>query len=458
MTGSQRPPIDAQKTEQFARAIVDRLRQHGHQAFWAGGCVRDRLLGVPPQDYDVATSALPDEVQAIFGPRRTLLVGAAFGVVTVLGPSRARQIEVATFRRDGTYSDGRHPDQVAFSSPLEDAQRRDFTINGMFYDPVSDELVDYVGGQVDLEQRRIRCIGDPDQRFDEDKLRMLRAARFAAVLGFVLEPDTLAAIQRRAGEIACVSAERIAIEMRKILVGRHAVRGLELVRESGLWGVILPEHATPDPAIEHRWRRTIDIHTHLAPNQNFSTALAALVWPLQESVGTTASDIVGTAARVRPDPSIVERFRQRWRLTNEESATASWMLQHLQVVQAARTLPWPQVQRVLIDPRCGELLKLTRAVLLAMDGNHVNLGDLMFCEDKLLLPREQLDPPPLVDGTDLLQAGIPAGPELGRLLTSIRDGQLTGVIRTREAAIAIARQQALDSGGRPAPREDRGIY
>src|SRR5262245_25703221 len=197
----------------FALDIVRHLRGAGHEALWAGGCVRDQLLGLKPKDYDVATSATPDQIREVFGRRRSLPIGAAFGVITVLGPHEAGQIEVATFRTDAAYSDGRHPDSVAFTTAEHDAQRRDFTINGLFFDPVAEQVVDYVGGQDDLKRRTIRAIGDARQRLGEDKLRMLRAVRFAAAFGFTIEARTMHAIQEMAGDINTVSAERIGMEI-----------------------------------------------------------------------------------------------------------------------------------------------------------------------------------------------------------------------------------------------------
>ncbi|MGH7200793.1 MAG: CCA tRNA nucleotidyltransferase, partial [Planctomycetaceae bacterium] len=200
---------------EFALEVVRRLREAGHQALWAGGCVRDLLLGREPQDYDVATDAVPETVRDLFGRRRTLAVGASFGVIIVRGPQS--EVEVATFRTDLGYSDGRRPDAVAFSTPQEDAQRRDFTINGMFYDPIAERIIDYVGGEEDLKRRIIRAIGRPEDRMAEDKLRMLRAVRFAARFDFAIDPATLTAIQQQARELVIVSAERIAAEMRHIL-------------------------------------------------------------------------------------------------------------------------------------------------------------------------------------------------------------------------------------------------
>ena len=210
--------LDPALTRQFALDVVAKLRAAGHQALWAGGCVRDQLMGKTPKDYDVATDAQPERIREVFGQRRTLAIGAAFGVITVLGPKDAGQIEVATFRRDLGYSDGRRPDAVAFTSAEEDAKRRDLTINGIFFDPVAEQYLDFVGGQEDLKNHVIRAIGNPHERFAEDKLRMLRAVRFAAMFDFSLDAATKAAVQAMAGEINVVSAERIAAEMRLMFV------------------------------------------------------------------------------------------------------------------------------------------------------------------------------------------------------------------------------------------------
>ena len=221
---------------EFATDIVRALQQAGFRALWAGGCVRDELLNLTPNDYDVATDARPEQVRKLF--RRTVAVGAAFGVIEVVGPrgpgGEFLTVEVATFRSDGAYIVGRRPESVVFSSPEQDAQRRDFTINGMFFDPLANELIDYVGGQRDLDAKVLRAIGDATARFTEDKLRVLRAVRIAARFGFTVDPDTLRAGRAIAPEITVVSAERIAEELRKLLVHPNRVRGLDLLRDFAL--------------------------------------------------------------------------------------------------------------------------------------------------------------------------------------------------------------------------------
>ncbi|HYR58433.1 MAG TPA: CCA tRNA nucleotidyltransferase, partial [Chthoniobacteraceae bacterium] len=223
--------------ENSARSIVRRLQDAGFTALYAGGCVRDRLLGAEPHDYDVATDAKPEQVQALF--RRTVAVGAHFGVICVI--EDGREFQVASFRADGLYLDGRHPETVTFSTPELDAQRRDFTINGLFFDPIAERLIDYVGGQRDLEARVLRAIGNAADRFREDRLRMLRAVRLATVLGFEIEPATWRAVRENAPHIRDVSAERIREELVKIFLAPARVRGWDLLDESGLMREILPE-------------------------------------------------------------------------------------------------------------------------------------------------------------------------------------------------------------------------
>ena len=244
--------------KQAAIEVVRRLQSHGFQALLAGGCVRDMLLGRTPKDYDVATDAIPDDVIRLFD--RTLKVGAKFGVVIVL--LHHRQVEVATFRRDTTYSDGRHPDQVIFADAAHDASRRDFTINGMFYDPVGERVIDYVEGRRDLSRAIIRTIGNADERFGEDYLRMLRAIRFATQLSFAIEPETFAAIQRNASAITRISGERIATELEAILVHPNRAAGVSRLFESGLADAIFPglpaDHGPRAAAVVGRLRRRVD--------------------------------------------------------------------------------------------------------------------------------------------------------------------------------------------------------
>jgi tRNA nucleotidyltransferase/poly(A) polymerase len=421
--------IEPDAARQFAVEVVERLRQAGFEALWAGGCVRDQLLDKTPKDYDVATSATPDQVRQLFGHRRTHAVGASFGVITVLGPRPAGQIEVATFRRDAGYSDGRHPDSVTFSSAEEDAQRRDFTINGLFFDPLAEKTIDYVGGIEDLERRVIRAIGDPYQRFAEDKLRMLRAVRFAATFDFALDEPTLVAIAKQAHELVIVSAERIAAEMARMLVHENRAQAVQLLLTSSLIDVILPEARILDPSSDEPpnvqrgevGQRTLAVLSALE-QPAFGTALAALLRELP-SHGVPLAKAVG----------------ERWRLAREDSDLAGWLMAHEQLALAAHTSPWPRVQRMLVCQGAGELVKYLRAVESVTRGG-TPAAD--FCAAKLALPAEVLNPPPLFTGDDLKPLGIRPGPLYKVILDTVRDEQLEGRLASREEAAAKAIQIA----------------
>lgn len=430
------PRIDPAAARQFAADVVRRLRDAGHEAVWAGGCVRDQLLGKHPKDYDVATSARPREVRDLFGHRRTLAIGAAFGVVAVRGPRHAGAVEVATFRSDGGYSDGRHPDSVTFSTAELDAQRRDFTINGLFYDPLAEKTIDYVGGVADLENRLVRAIGDPRARIAEDKLRMLRAVRFAATFDFALDPPTLAAVQQQAHELVIVSAERIAAELRRMLVNRHRVRAVELLRESGLLDVVLPEASSLYEFTEAGegdlpWRRTLTLLGQLN-KPTFVVALSALLLGICRS--TAFDDAESSAVVIR---RCVEAVSQRWRLSNDEREGAVWLLTHESTIRRATSEPWPRVQRLLIAPRAAELVGFAEAVGRTVDDDSDGVA---VCRRKLDLAPEELNPPALIDGEDLKRLGIAPGPAYRWLLEAVRDAQLEGRIGTREEALRLAEE------------------
>lgn len=412
----------------FALEIVRRLRQEGFQALWAGGCVRDQLLDLTPKDYDVATDAIPEQVRRIFGRKRTLAIGQAFGVIVVLGPKSAGQVEVATFRQDAAYSDGRHPDHVTFSSAPEDAQRRDFTINGLFYDPLAEQVIDYVGGQQDLQRRVIRAIGDPAQRFAEDKLRMLRAVRFATVFEFQIEADTLEAIRRSAAELTIVSAERIAAELRRILAHTRRRMGIQLLDQCGLLTRVFPElhpfvQAPSDNPLSTVWQKTLEILDRLE-QPSPATAMAALL----RSLTVGESD----------DLHKIRRIGQRLRLNNAEIAEIDFLIHHESMIRTARQQPWPRLQRILIQPLSGPLLDYAQAVADVVDGS---INDILFCREKRALPDHQWNPPPLITGDDLRAAGVPPGPIYRQILDQVRDAQLDQKIATRDQALELVRQQ-----------------
>ncbi len=414
---------DPEQARAFARTVVLRLRGAGHEALWAGGCVRDELLGRTPADYDVATSALPDEVRSLFGRSRTLAVGAAFGVITVIGPKGSGQVEVTTFRTDAEYTDGRHPAGVRFSSPREDAWRRDFTINGLFLDPVDGTVHDHVGGRADLAAGVVRAIGTPALRFGEDHLRMLRAIRFAAGFGFVLEADTRAAIERFAPMVATVSPERVAAELRAMVSRPGRSQALGLLRDTGLARVVLEELFPPGrggagPADWDDACRTIGA----LESPSLAAALAILAEGLPEAV-----------------PAIAARLR----LSNREAESAAWLRAALDTLAGPAAAPWDRpwssVQPWLADRDAGLLADVLRARAAVAAGSGASAAKGRLAEwvgERLAMPRHRLDPPPLLGGRDLLAAGIPGGPEVGATLARLRALQLDGELGSADEARA----------------------
>ncbi|MDX1961773.1 MAG: CCA tRNA nucleotidyltransferase [Pirellulales bacterium] len=427
---------------QFALHVVSQLRASGFQALFAGGCVRDMLLGLTPTDYDVATNAQPPQIRQVFGKKRTLEIGAEFGVIAVVGPPSVGIVEVVTFRQDLGYSDGRRPDAVAFCTAEEDALRRDFTINGMFYDPVAETVIDYVGGQEDLHGKVVRAIGDPLARFTEDKLRMLRAVRFTARFGFRLEDATGAAIRQMAPALASVSAERIAAELRKLFVLPRRAQGLELLRSTKLLGTILPEwNLAPSatPAELSVWEQTLgDIGGLSRPS--FPLVLAMLVVGMAESAALSHSETLGGVSGspgARQIGETVLRVGRRWKLSNAEISQTIWLAEQYvtQSLAQASSRPWSRVQPVLIQPHIVELLDWTQT-----RPRGVSEADLDYCRQKLNLTEGELNPPPLITGQDLIKQGLRPGPTFANLLQTLRNAQLDGQIVTQAEAIKFALQ------------------
>jgi tRNA nucleotidyltransferase/poly(A) polymerase len=403
----------ASVAEEFALSTVRVLRESGFQALWAGGCVRDRLLGRVPKDYDIATDATPEQVCDVFGKKRTLRIGEAFGVVAILGKKPLQPIEVATFRKEEGYADGRHPDHVRFSTAEEDAKRRDFTINGMFFDPVENLVIDYVNGQADLKDRIIRCIGNARERLSEDRLRMLRAIRFAAAFEFDIEPQTFSAIQENASHITVVSAERIANEMRRMMAHSSARPALELLHASTLREYILPEfrHAPSD------WQDGLAVVEQFEQH-TFELTCAAML----RGIFATQQSSVGQIA-------------VRWKLANSEKELILNILKHEPLLRNGQGAAWPKLQRVLVQPFAEIALEFSRAVAMSQGDDMIGID---YCRGKLELPREILDPPALICGDDLIESGIKPGPAFRSILSSIRDQQLNGQIRTKDEAIIAA--------------------
>jgi poly(A) polymerase len=406
--------LDPQQQRQFALAIVEQLRAAGYEALWAGGCVRDQLMGLTPKDYDVATSARPEQVRQIFGERRTIAIGEAFGVICVLGSKPAGQVEVATFREDKGYSDHRRPTAVEFATAEADARRRDFTINGLFFDPVGEKVLDYVGGLADLEARVVRAIGDPRERFAEDKLRLLRGVRFAAWFGFELERATRVAIAEFAPQILLVSVERIAAEMKLMLM--HPARALAMASllQLGLLSKILPELARDAENQQAGWSEALRV-LELLERPSFALALAALL-------------------RALSSPTEAHAVCRRWKLSNADSRRVEWLVANQQALADACHAPWSRLQRVLVEPGRDELIQLAETVARAKGES---IDDLQYCREMLQLPADRLNPAPLVTGDDLVAHGIAPGKLFQKLLEATRDAQLDGRITNREQALAL---------------------
>ena len=405
-------------TEALARSVVQQLQSAGHTAYWAGGCVRDRLMGRPPKDYDVATSARPEQVVGIFP--RAQKVGAAFGVILVR--EKHQQVEVATFRADGAYSDGRHPDSVRFTNAREDAQRRDFTCNALFYDPIAEQLHDFVDGRKDIDARILRAVGRPGERFAEDHLRMLRAVRFAARLGFVIEENTKSAIADLQKKIATISRERIGEEIRMMLEHPARVSTLDLLAAfpqmfEEVFGLPLNSEAIQDD-----WPVTAG----LPAETTRPVALFAMLLDLQLS---TPADHVAM-------------LRARLMLSNEETDELTWLTAKLPRLEEWEDLAKSALKRMMADERFHHLESVYRA-------DPTNAEQLLaFGERTTSLREEGVAPPPFVTGDILIKLGAAPGPTFKRWLDSLYDRQLEGEFSTRDAALAAAKELV---GTRPPP-------
>jgi len=427
--------------EQLATDIIRKLRARGHKAYLVGGCVRDRLLGIVPKDYDVSTDARPEQILSAFPNAQ--LVGAHFGVILV-APRKEIAVEVATFRSEGAYHDGRRPDHVQFETdPARDAQRRDFTINGLMQDPETGAVLDFVGGQQDLSAKLIRAIGDPELRFTEDHLRMLRAVRFAARLKFDIEAETFRAIRRNAGLICRISAERVRDELVRILTEGGARRGFELLDNSGLLDYLLPEvkafQGVEQPPEYHPegdvWQHVMMMLDELSHPSN------TLAWGvLLHDVGKPPTFRV--AERIRFDghaevgaEMAYKRLRQL-KLPNDEVEHVTSLIANHMKFKDVMNMRLSTLKRFLCLPRFEEHLELHRLDCRASNGR-TDAYD--FAKRKLNeLGKEELKPPRLLTGRDLIDAGYSPGPSFGRALEAVETAQLEGEISTREEALALA--------------------
>jgi poly(A) polymerase len=445
---------------ELAEKICRVLAEAGHQAFLVGGCVRDLVLGREPADYDVSTDAVPERVEALFPG--SLTVGAKFGVVVVV--EQGVQVEVATFRSDVSYTDGRHPDSVVYSaSAADDVRRRDFTINGLMMDPRSGEVIDLVGGRADLQARLIRAIGDPERRFAEDKLRMMRAVRFAARFGFAVELATFAAIRQLAHEIHQVSFERIRDELTRTLTEGSARRGFELLDATGLLAAVLPEIArmkgVQQPPEFHP-EGDVWIHTRLMLEGLPPGVSNTLAWGvLLHDVGKppTFTPPSGPGTRVRFDnhtevgARMAEELCRRLRFSNADTEQiVSLVRHHLRFIDVPQMRP-ATLKRFVRLPLFDEHLELHRLDCLA---SHGKLDTYDFVRRFIAeTPPEDVRPPRLVTGHDLKQLGLPPGPRFGQLLRAVEEAQLEGRVRTREQALGLIGELLQDSA-EPGGREE----
>ena len=434
-------------SRELANSVCTTLQHHGHQAFLVGGCVRDILLRRDPADYDVATNAAPQEVLQLFP--YALDVGAQFGVVLVRQDSL--KVEVATFRSDVGYSDGRHPDQVVYSqTPEEDVQRRDFTINGLLMRHDTGEVLDFVGGRADLAAKIIRAIGEPSRRFAEDKLRMLRAVRFAARFGYAIEPATFTAIRQHANEIQVVSAERIREELTKLLTEGAARRGFELLDELGLLSQLLPEIAAmngvPQPPQFHP-EGDVWIHTLLMLESLPIGVSPTLAWGvLLHDIGKppTFRSATETGDRIRFDNHVdvgvrmADNLCRRLRFSNDETDQITALVANHMKFKDVAQMRQSTLKRFVRLPHFDEHLELHR---LDCQSSHGKLDAYEAVRAFLAqTPPTDVRPPRLLSGDDLKDLGYTPGPEFQKILATLEDAQLEETVQTREQALDFIRR------------------
>jgi poly(A) polymerase len=429
-----------------ATELASSLRDAGHLALFAGGCVRDGLLQREPKDYDIATSATPQQVLKLFPKSNE--VGAHFGVVIV--KHHDHHIEIATFRTDGSYSDGRRPDHVAFSTPEHDAQRRDFTINGLFEDPFSGEIIDHVGGLADLKNGILRAIGDPTQRFTEDSLRLMRAVRFATTLNFSLEPDTWGAVCELAPLLGRISPERIRDELVKMLLLPHRARAFELLTESQLFAQFWPEVmqlvGCDQPP---EWHPEGDVFTHT----KIMLEMLGLDVPIERALAVMLHDIAKPPTRTVDEADgrirfnghdalgavMSEEMLRRLRFSNDViEAVVPMVARHMQFMHVQQ-MRVAKLKRFMASPRFDDELELHRVDCASSNGFTDNLYFLL--EKREEFSREPLIPPPLISGRDLITHGLKPSPLFSEILSEIETEQLEGRLQTREQALEFFRNK-----------------
>lgn len=430
--------------EQKALTIIARLRGAGFNAYLAGGCVRDRVLGVPAQDYDIATDARPEVVQEMFD--NTVPVGARFGVIMVVDDEDT--FEVATFRADAPYLDGRRPSAVRFGTIEEDARRRDFTIGGMYFDPAEGRVIDLVGGLRDLRAGVIRAIGDANERFEEDHLRVLRAVRFASRLGFEIEPATWTAMRRAAPKLANIAAERVGEEAVLIMTGGQAARGLDLMRDSGVLEVVMPEvlpmigcgqpqNFHPEGDVYRHTRLALSmLEAGCTETLAFGVLLHDVAKPRCRAESNGKVTFYGHTEQGAQMAAVIMRRMRRSRFVQER--VAYLVRDHLRLCMAPRMRP-STLKRMLAEDGFGELLELSRLDALASSSY---LGFYHFCARALaVMGQEEIRPPRFISGDDLIAMGFAPGPEFKTILRDVEDQQLDGALGSRDEALDYVRQR-----------------
>lgn len=437
---------DSPKT--IATKIVERLQQAGFAAFWVGGCVRDFLLGREPQDFDIATGARPEQIENIFP--RTIAVGRKFGVMVVV--ENKHQFQVATFRADENYQDGRRPEKIHFANAEADALRRDFTINGLFYDPVSKVIHDWVGGEKDLRAKIVRTIDEPEERFAEDHLRLLRAVRFAAQLNFEIEPKTFTAVKKLAPKIKIISAERIRDELLKLFIQPHAARGLELLRESRLLEPVLPELAatvsceqSPDFHPEGSVFNHIKLMLEKLPQDSdellpWTVLLHDIAKPVtaEKDLKTGAIHFYG---HEKIGATMAEKILKRLRFPRKQvDEIVACVKNHMQF-KDVKQMRKSTLHRLLLRETFPLELELHKLDCLGSNGSLEHYDFLI--EQAEDLKKKPAIRPPLLTGKDLIKLGMNPGPAMGALLHEIRDKQLAEELKTPRQAKSWVKEKWL---------------
>jgi len=430
---------------EIAKEIVLKLRDAGYESFFVGGCVRDGLLGIEPNDYDIATDALPNEIERLFP--QTFGIGKQFGVMMVL--QDGEEFQVATFRAESGYADARRPDDVTFCDARTDAERRDFTVNGLFLDPLTDVLYDWVGGQADMKARLLRTIGNPEERFREDHLRLLRTVRFAAQLEFEIDESTFVAVKHLSENIKTVSAERIRDELIKLFRPPYAARGLDLLRASGLMTHVMPELSLTidcEQSPDYHPEGNVYNHIRLALESLPNDASSMLPWTLLlHDIGKPVTSSTGADGRIhfygheKVGADITEAILERLRFPRKQIDEIVFTVRHHMQFKDAPKMRKATLRRMLLRPTFELELEQHRLDCLA---SHGQLDILDFLKkEKVALDEQPELIPPIVCGNDLMEIGVKPGPAMGDLLETIRDKQLAEEFTTREQVVAWVKEK-----------------